>query len=110
MRQKEETNLVVVVFEVEVGTGELGLDDLPEPVHWRTKRDVREIGWTRATSEEGNELAEGVNDDGPRVAAPAERTEIRCHRRRLLLPPNCGCPGRSNGEYETQTHSNNRSW
>jgi hypothetical protein len=39
MRQKEETNLVVVVFEVEVGTGKLGLDDLPEPVHWRTKRD-----------------------------------------------------------------------
>ena len=50
------------------------------PVHWRTKRDVRGIGWTRATSEEGNELAEGVNDDGPRVPAPAERTEIRCHR------------------------------
>lgn len=73
MRQKEETNLVVVVFEVEVGTGELGLDDLPESVHWRTKRDVRVIGWTRATGEEGNELAEGVDDDGPRVPAPRER-------------------------------------
>jgi hypothetical protein len=43
MRQKEETNLVVV-FEVEVGTGELDLDDPPEPVHWRTKRDVRGMG------------------------------------------------------------------
>ena len=31
-----ETNLVVVVFEVEVGTGELVPDDPPEPVHWRT--------------------------------------------------------------------------
>jgi hypothetical protein len=34
MRQKEETNLVVIIIEVEVGTGELGLDGLPEPVHW----------------------------------------------------------------------------
>ena len=31
---RRKTNLVVVVFEVEVGTRELGLDDLPEPVHW----------------------------------------------------------------------------
>ena len=76
MGQKEETNLVVVVFEVEVGTGELGHDDLPEPVHWRTKCDVRGIGWTRATSEEGNELAEGVDDDGPRAPAAGERTGV----------------------------------
>ena len=34
MAQKEEINLVVIVFEVQVGTGELGLDDLPKPVHW----------------------------------------------------------------------------
>ena len=34
--QKEETNLVVVVFEVEVGTRELGLDDVPQPMHWQT--------------------------------------------------------------------------
>ena len=39
---------------------ELGLDDIPEPVHWRTKRDIRGIGWTRASSEEGNELAAGT--------------------------------------------------
>jgi len=36
--------LFVVVFEVEVGAGELGLDDFPEPVHWRTKCDIRRIG------------------------------------------------------------------
>src|SRR6266850_5748921 len=107
MRQKEETNLVVVVFEVEVGTGELGLDDLPEPVHWRTKRDVRGIGWTRANGEEGNELAEGVDDDGPR---PWRTDRSRCHRGTLLLPPNRGCLGRSNGEHETQIQSNIRSW
>ncbi|KAI9568887.1 hypothetical protein HD554DRAFT_2096480 [Boletus coccyginus] len=44
MKQKEDINLGVVVFKVEVGTGELGLDDLPEPVHWRTKRHVGGIG------------------------------------------------------------------
>jgi len=33
MGQKEEINLVAV-FEGEVSTWELGLDDLPEPVHW----------------------------------------------------------------------------
>ena len=78
MGQKEETNLivVVVVYEVEVGTRELGLGDLPEPVHWRTKHDVRGIGWTRATGEEGNELVEGVDDDEPRVPAPGERTRV----------------------------------
>lgn len=36
--------LDVVVFEEEVGTGELGLDRFPEPVHWRTKRNVSAIG------------------------------------------------------------------
>ena len=76
MRQKEETNLVVVVFEVEVGAGESSLDGLPEPVHWRTKCDVRGISWSRATGEEGNELAKGVDDDGPRVPAPGERTGV----------------------------------
>jgi hypothetical protein len=79
MRQKEETNLqanLVVIFEVEVGTGELGLDDPPEPVHWRTKRDVRGIGWTRSSSEEGNKVARGVNNDRPRVPTPGERTRV----------------------------------
>lgn len=72
---REETNLVVV-FEVEVGAGELGLDDLPEPVHWRTKCDVRRVGWTRAGSEEGNELATGVDDYRSRVPASGERTGV----------------------------------
>ena len=34
MMQKEETNLGIVIFKVEVGTREPGLDDIPEPVHW----------------------------------------------------------------------------
>ena len=63
-------NLVVIVFKIEVGTRELSFDDIPEPVHWRTKRDVRGIGRSRATSEEGNELAKGIDDDGPRVPTP----------------------------------------
>ena len=74
--QKEETNLVVVVFEVEVGTGELGLDDVPQPVNWRTVRYVRSIRWSRATGEEGNELATGIDDDGPRVASLGEWTGV----------------------------------
>ena len=73
MRQKGETNLIVVVFDVEVGTRELSHDDVPEPVHWRPKCDV---GWSCATGEEGNELAKGVNDDGPRVPTPGERTGV----------------------------------
>lgn len=71
-----EINLIDIVFEVEVGTRELGLDDLPEPVHRRGKRDIRAIGWTRATSEEGNELAKGIDNDGPRVPNPGERTGV----------------------------------
>ena len=74
MREKEETNLGVVV--IEFGTGELGPDDLPEPVHWRTVRDVGGTRWTCATGEEGNELAEGVDDDGPRVPSLAERIGV----------------------------------
>ena len=37
-RQKKETNLVEELLEV--GTLELVLDDLPEPVHWRSEGDV----------------------------------------------------------------------
>jgi len=69
-------NLIVVIFKVEVDARELGLDDLPEPVHWRTKRDVRGIGRTCTTSEEGDELAEGVDDDGRRVPALGEWTRV----------------------------------
>ena len=76
MRQKEGANLVIAVFEVEVGTGELGLDNLPEPVHRRAKRDVRGIGWSRATGEEGNKFAKGINNDGPRVPTLGERTRV----------------------------------
>ena len=41
VRQKKETNLVAVAFKVEIGTSELGLNDLPEPVHRQAVRDVR---------------------------------------------------------------------
>jgi len=34
VRQQEQTNLIAVVLEVEIGTGELGLNDLPKSVHW----------------------------------------------------------------------------
>jgi hypothetical protein len=44
MSQKEETNLVVVVSELYIGTRELGFDDAPEPVHWQTICDIRRIG------------------------------------------------------------------
>ena len=76
MTEKKETNLVVTIVKVKAGTWKLGLDDVPKPVHWRTKRDVRGIGWSRATSEEGHELAEGVYDDGARVPAPGEQTGV----------------------------------
>ena len=68
-------NLVVIAFEIEVRTRKLSLDDLPEPVYWRTKRDVRENVWSRAAGEEGNELAEGVDDDGPRISTTGKRTK-----------------------------------
>ena len=89
MRQKEEINLAVIVIEVEVGTGELVFDDLPEPVHGRTKRNVSAIACSRAAGEEGNELAEGVDDDRSRVPAPRERTGVvvvigvDCHFHRI---------------------------
>lgn len=73
MGQKKETNLVVIVFEVKVSTRELGLDDLPRPVHWRTKHDGKVICWT---GEESNELAEGVDDDRTGVPAFGEWTGV----------------------------------
>ena len=55
MRQKEETHLVLGEVEVEVGTWELGLDEVfPVPVHRGAVGDVRRVGRTSATGEEGN--------------------------------------------------------
>lgn len=34
MRQKETNLVIVVFFKAEACTGELSLDDLPEPVNW----------------------------------------------------------------------------
>ena len=77
MRQKEETKLVLGKVEVKVGTWELGLGDvLPEPVHRGGVGDVRRVGRTGATGEEGSELGFGTGNKGPRVPASGERTGV----------------------------------
>lgn len=77
MRQKEETNLVLGDFEVEVGAGELELDDVvPEPVDERAIRDVRRVGGTGATGEQSSEFTLGTDDEGTRVTASGERTGV----------------------------------
>lgn len=76
MRQKEETNLVLGDFEVEVGAGELSLDDLPEPLHERAVRNVRRVGGTGTTGEQSNEFALGTDDESTRVTAFGERTGV----------------------------------
>ena len=76
MKQEKETNLVAVAFQEEIGISELSINDLPEPVHGRAVRDVRWIGWSRATGEGNNKLAEGVVDYGSRIAASGERTGV----------------------------------
>jgi hypothetical protein len=77
MRQKEETNLILGEVEVEVGTWELGLDDLfPEPIHRGAVSDVSRVGWTSATGEEGSELGFRTNNKGPRVPTSGECTRV----------------------------------
>lgn len=85
MRQKEETNLVLGEVEVEVGTWELGLDNVfPEPVHRGAVGDVRRVGRTSAIGEEGSELAFGTGNKGPRVSASGEWTGV------VVVGVNCG--------------------
>jgi hypothetical protein len=61
----------LVLIEVEVGARELDQDELvPQPVHRGGVGDVDRVRRTSATSEEGNELALGIADDGSRVPAP----------------------------------------
>jgi hypothetical protein len=86
MRQKEETNLALGEVEVEVGIWELGLDDVfPEPVHRGAVGDVRRVGLTSATGEEGSEI--GTGDKGPRVPASGEWTGV------VVEGVNCGFDG-----------------
>ena len=88
MRQKEETNLVRGEVEVEVGTWELGLGDVvPEPVHWGAVGDVRRVGRTSTSSEEGDELGFGTGDKGPRVPGFGEWTGV------VVVGVNCGFDG-----------------
>ncbi|SRR6266576_2808622 len=87
MRQ-EETNLVLGEVEVEVGTWELGLDDVfPEPVYRGAIGDVGRVGRTSATGEEGSELGFGTGDKGPRVPASGEWTGV------VVVGVNCGFDG-----------------
>jgi hypothetical protein len=88
MRQKGETNLVLGEVEVEVGTRELGLDDVfPEPVHRGAIGDIGRVGRTSATGEEGSELGFGTRDKGPRVPASGEWTGG------VVVGVNCGFDG-----------------
>ena len=88
MRQKEETSLVLGEAEVEVGTWELGLDDVfPEPVHRGAIGDVRRVGRTSATGKEGSELGFGTGDKGSRVPASGEWTGV------VVVGVNCGFDG-----------------
>ncbi len=75
MRRKEETDLVLGDFEVEVGTGELGHDDVhPESAHGRAIGYVRRVSRSSSTSEEESKFSEGADNKGPRVSTPRERT------------------------------------
>ena len=81
-------NLVLGEVEVEVGIWELALDDVfPEPVHRGAIGDIRRVGWTSATSEEGSELSFGTGDKGPRVPASGEWTGV------AVVGVNCGFNG-----------------
>ena len=88
MRQKEQKNLVLGELDVKDGIGELELDDVfPEPVHRRAIGDVRRVGRTSATSEEGNELSFGTGDKRPRVPASGEWTGV------VVVGVNCSFDG-----------------
>lgn len=74
MKQEEGPNLVL---EADIGAGELDLDDiLPQPEHRRSVGDVRGVGRSSASSEEGTELAAVVGDERPGVSTPGERTRV----------------------------------
>lgn len=85
---KRKTNLVLL--EVEVGARELDQDELvPQPVHRGGVGDIDRVRRTSATGEEGNELALGIADDGPRVPASEERGKVLV----LAVGQDCGLDG-----------------
>ena len=70
--ETEEANLVI---EVEVGTLELGLDDLPKPVDWRAEGDIEYpafegVPWVR----QGNLPGEGRERRVARSGEPRTMT------------------------------------
>jgi hypothetical protein len=73
---KKETNLVVVVIPVEVGTVKLGQDEEPEPMHGHTEGNVQRISLARSTSEQSNKSAKGIDNDRSTITAPGERTRV----------------------------------
>ena len=73
-KSNSKTTNLVTIIEVEVGTLELGLGDLPEPVHRRAKGDVGRVCRSRSTSEESYEFAKGVDNYQIRITAHGEQT------------------------------------
>ncbi len=54
-----------------------GMRQKEEQAHdGRAVGDVRRVGRSSATGEEGNEFGEGAGDEGPRVSTPTERTRV----------------------------------
>jgi hypothetical protein len=74
MRQKKETNLVE--DRIEVGIGELGLDDGPEPEHRRGISGIQRLRLARPASDEATEFASARGDHRPRVSALGERARV----------------------------------
>lgn len=75
-KDEKETNLdhvgeeLLKVVEMQVGSRELGLDEIPDPLEEGPVRDVGCIRSFVGTScEQGNELADGGDDKGSRVTA-----------------------------------------
>ena len=71
MRRKKETNLVE--DRVEVGIGELVLDDEPEPEHRCGISDIRGLRLARLASKEATKFASAGGDHRPGVSALGER-------------------------------------
>ena len=68
---------VLEVAEIDVGARELVLDEVPDPFHGRSEGNIRRTGsLVRSTSEQGNKLAEGVDNESSGIITPGERDRI----------------------------------
>lgn len=63
---------------MEIGAGELALDELPDPLHRRSERNMRRTvpPGARSTREQSNKSAEWVDDGSSRITTPGERDSI----------------------------------